>query len=246
MEPRSKMLYTPSQIGEYYDVHGAEYVEFTRESFSWNYIEKPSLDSHLLPLLHRESRVLDIGSGGGRMIEYMVDNGVSPENIQGLDVSATMIEMAKVKHPKVKFKQSDITYSDLPKLSFDVITGLMMVHYLNSDNLILAMKNCHRMLKSGGALFLMLIHPLRQQKEENTSYFDRDWRVSTMPYGAEAPFFHHTISDILHSFFKANLILDVFDEPQILSDGKEEDASLYESYASLNPKRLLIGAKKTT
>lgn len=244
MKIRSNVDYAPRRIEEYFDANGAKYVEFSEKSFSWDYIEKPSIDSYLKPILHNNIKALDLGVGGGRMIHYLSNNGVKLKNITGVDISEKMIELAKVSYPQVRFIQSDISCSDLPSYSFDIITGHMVLHYLDLENLKSTLYDCQRMLKVGGTLCLTGIHPLRKKKEGLSRYFDRGWGISIMPWGVESPFFHHTIGDLVQSLCKAKLTINMFDEPEITLDAKREDPTQYELYKCDGPKRFLLGSQK--
>ncbi|TSA50235.1 class I SAM-dependent methyltransferase, partial [archaeon] len=57
--------------------------------------------------------------GTGKHIEYLKDQF----EIEGLDISREMLEIAHVRNPNVTFHQADMTDFDLGK-KFDVITCL--------------------------------------------------------------------------------------------------------------------------
>ena len=64
-------------------------------------------------------RLLDVACGTGRHIEYLKDQF----EVEGLDISPEMIEIARVRNPNVTFHQADMTAFNLGK-KFDVITCL--------------------------------------------------------------------------------------------------------------------------
>jgi len=64
-------------------------------------------------------RLLDVACGTGKHIEYLKDQF----DVEGLDISPEMLEIARVRNPNVTFHQADMTDFNLGK-KFDVITCL--------------------------------------------------------------------------------------------------------------------------
>jgi Methylase involved in ubiquinone/menaquinone biosynthesis len=58
--------------------------------------------------LGKASRVLDVGTGAGVLVGHFLEEGLSPENIVGCDLSAEMLRNAQDRYPKVTFWQGDI------------------------------------------------------------------------------------------------------------------------------------------
>ena len=98
-------------------------------------------------------RLLDVACGTGKHIEYLKDQF----EIEGLDISREMLEIAHVRNPNVTFHQADMTNFDLGK-KFDVITCLFSaIGYAKTHKLAGKAIACmSRHLVSGG---LLLIEP---------------------------------------------------------------------------------------
>lgn len=62
--------------------------------------------------LNESSRVLDVGTGVGVLIDHILNSGVPHSNIVGCDLSVRMLAEARVRYPGVKFWQGD--FLDLP------------------------------------------------------------------------------------------------------------------------------------
>lgn len=62
----------------------------------------------LLTKLDKDSRVLDVGTGCGVLINHFIACGVQEENVLGVDLSAKMLEQARSRFPKAHFWQGDI------------------------------------------------------------------------------------------------------------------------------------------
>jgi ubiquinone/menaquinone biosynthesis C-methylase UbiE len=75
-------------------------------------------EAQLTPL----SRVLDVGTGAGVLIEHIIAAGVPEHQIVGCDLSTAMLANAKSKYPAVEFWQGDVV--DFPETfgSFDAVT----------------------------------------------------------------------------------------------------------------------------
>jgi hypothetical protein len=52
----------------------ARYDEFAAQSFSWLYIERPSLQALIRPCIGQRTVALDLGCGGGRIIDLRRDH----------------------------------------------------------------------------------------------------------------------------------------------------------------------------
>jgi len=102
-----------------------------------------------------QSRVLDIGSGNGHHVKLLEKAGY---NVEGIDKSSAMVEGAKNKYPKCKFKQADALESmTYPQNTFTTITCLYFTIYYISDKQ-LFLQNCYNWLKPGGSLVLHLVN----------------------------------------------------------------------------------------
>ena len=103
----------------------------------------------------QKSSVLDIGSGNGHHVKLLQKAGY---NVEGVDKSKSMINYAKNKYPKCKFKQGDALESMLyPRNSFSTITCLYFtIYYIKDKQLFL--QNCYNWLKPGGYIVLHLVN----------------------------------------------------------------------------------------
>src|SRR5438477_3636126 len=63
--------------------------------------------------LGENSRVLDVGTGAGALIDYFLDNGVKEQNVVGCDICRSMLDNARERHPNIHFWQGDIV--DFPE-----------------------------------------------------------------------------------------------------------------------------------
>ena len=64
--------------------------------------------------LDRNATVLDVGTGLGVLIPYLLEQGVLADNIVGCDLSRSMLAVARSRFPSVRFWQGD--FLDLPPM----------------------------------------------------------------------------------------------------------------------------------
>jgi len=101
------------------------------------------------------NRVLDVGSGKGHHVNLLNKAGYTAE---GLDISPSMVKLAKKKYPKHDFKNGDALESMLyPADSFTTITCLYFTIYYIKDKTTF-LQNCYNWLKPGGYLVLHLVN----------------------------------------------------------------------------------------
>ncbi len=131
-----------------YDEIGSNYMEY-RDLFS----NLPELEI-VLKHLPEKGNVLDAGCGTGLPIaKFFVEKGFS---VTGIDISETMIELAKVNVPEAKFFRSDMSKLDFPELSFDCITAIYSMFHVPKEKHSSVLENFYRMLKPAGILFFCL------------------------------------------------------------------------------------------
>ncbi len=113
-------MFTTQNIADTYDQIGLNFSA-TREKLS------PEIIS-LLPKLKNDARVLDLGCGNGVLLTALPD-GI---NYTGLDISQTLIQEAKRKHPNQEFVLADLLdNSAWDKLGrYDLIVALAVFHHL--------------------------------------------------------------------------------------------------------------------
>lgn len=99
-------------------------------------------------------RVLDVGTGSGILIHYMVE--YQPSAIHACDLAENMLERARKNFPQVMTHLSDIRDLPLPERSLEVafINGC----FSNIMDKAGSLENLHRMLVDGGRL--VISHPL--------------------------------------------------------------------------------------
>jgi ubiquinone/menaquinone biosynthesis C-methylase UbiE len=106
--------------------------------------------------LTSESIVLDVGSGTGHHVSSIQKRGVP--NVTGIDISPSMVQKAKEMYPDSRFKQGDITQSDLfPSNSFThILCMYFTIYYIQNKEQFF--RNVYNYLMPGGYFVLHLVN----------------------------------------------------------------------------------------
>jgi SAM-dependent methyltransferase len=101
-------------------------------------------------------RVLELGSGAGRLTGYLREiAGV----VHGIDLSARMIDTSRRRYPDVSFEVGDLReLSTIPTAGWDaVVAGFNVIDVLGHADRLMLLDEIHRLLCPGG-LFVMSSH----------------------------------------------------------------------------------------
>lgn len=101
----------------------------------------------------KKAKILDIGSGCGRDVHYLMEEG---HDVIGIDLSKNLVKEAKKRVPTGRFIHMDMLELDFDDESFDGIwCHATLCHVLKKDA-IKALEEMHRVLKSGGVIYIGL------------------------------------------------------------------------------------------
>lgn len=122
--------------------------------------EERLFQRHPLPESN-ETRILDMGTGGGRMIFGLHSRGY--RRLTGIDLSERMIAAASARAEKLgveaTFEVQDVANLPYPDGSFDVIIGLAQIlcHVERAADRRRALARIHRLLAPGGLFYLSVL-----------------------------------------------------------------------------------------
>ena len=135
-------------VREGYDKIGEQYDNY-RGPFS----DKVELDE-FMNLVKPGGHVLEVGCGSGVPIaRALVDNGFQ---VTGIDISQTMIDLAKKRVPEAIFEVGDMTALEFADESFNGIISTYAVFHVPRTKHYALFLDFRRMLKKGGALLFSI------------------------------------------------------------------------------------------
>ncbi|HEV8367660.1 MAG TPA: class I SAM-dependent methyltransferase [Pyrinomonadaceae bacterium] len=133
---------TPAEIARSYD-------ELAEQWNSDGFSRDNGIKQHELAIAFAKNRrcALDVGCGSsGRIVDLLQSHGFE---VEGLDVSQRMIELAKRRHPAVTFHQADICEWELPK-KYDLISAWDSIWHVPLPQQERVLKKLLNGLSSGG------------------------------------------------------------------------------------------------
>ena len=118
----------------------------------------------LLPDI-RGKRILDIGSGTGRIIQILKRKTSSADaHFTAVDISTEMLKIAKNKLPDIDTVHSDMTALNLEDDTFDIAIASFVLVHIPSHQLTKAFDEVARVLKPGGTFILTNINQRKAPK----------------------------------------------------------------------------------
>ncbi|MFA5157631.1 MAG: methyltransferase domain-containing protein [Patescibacteria group bacterium] len=130
------------KTAEVYDKISRIYADtFGEPSFCIDYFIK-----YLIP----GGNILDVGCGPGRDANYFKQKGFE---IEGVDLSEKMIELAQKNYPDIKFSVADMRRLDYPAENFDGIFFSFSLIHLPKADVPSVITKVYKILKKGGIIF---------------------------------------------------------------------------------------------
>lgn len=140
-----------------YEDFATEWAQRMRDgkNITHEYLAKPALFEAAGDVRGKE--ILCIGCGSGEECDAFMKAGA--KRVVGIDLSPSLIEIAKKSYPQIEFYVMDMEQMDVEDASFDVIVSNLTMHYVPSwTPTLLKMKN---ILKPGGEIIITTNHPIR-------------------------------------------------------------------------------------
>jgi len=214
----------------------------TDDSFS-EVIERPAIDRLVGDAAGK--RVLDLGCGAGPYSIWFAERGAL---VSGLDLSATMISLAREKATE-RGLQLDLQVADIREplpfsdTEFDLVFTATALHYV--DDIARLFREVARVMKRDGRLIGSVLHPMStayfpladEDDRHEPRYFGEPLRTIETPWlgydevpdeGRRIACHHHTAAEYFNAITAAGLQITQMCEPQPPGEYALQNAARYE------------------
>lgn len=130
------------QTKNVYEEIASKYLKGTSNSF-------PAELSDFISLLSKDSRVLDVGTAGGRDANVFIKAGM---RVVGTDVVESFLKEARKNVPEAVFVNKDMRNLDFDDGSFDAIWANAVLLHAERSDIPQILNNFYRILTSGGKI----------------------------------------------------------------------------------------------
>ncbi|MCF7917636.1 class I SAM-dependent methyltransferase [Candidatus Gracilibacteria bacterium] len=165
----------------------SEYDQFAKDFSRTRQGDWPEFDL-IFPHLHKGDRILDLGCGNGRLRKFLSSDIIPQGQYFGLDISEELLRFARTEFPKDHFFRGDFA-KKLPfgTDNFNMVISIAAFHHLLSQaDQLSFLGECHRILRSGGILFLTTWKLPRKYFWSN--FLAGRWKNWIIPFGVEKHF----------------------------------------------------------
>ena len=130
-------------------------------TFEWRWRQRTEELLKVFYTIERKevNRGLDIGCSDGRNAEYFIRRTGNKIQVHGIDCRKDLISYwSNRRNPERSFFPTLANAHEIPFLneSFDLVTLLATIEHVNEE---LTLKECYRVLRKGGYIFLTLANP---------------------------------------------------------------------------------------
>jgi SAM-dependent methyltransferase len=190
-----------------------EWIEFTRGDAPFEWHSESFL--HLF-VASGVVAVLDAGCGEGRLSRRLAAAGY---RVTSVDASPTLVRRAREADPRGEYRTADVTDLPFADASFDAVISFMVLQDVADYER--AVGEAARVLRTGGAFYVAIVHPLTSAGDWLDGSIDSDFRVENYcsVFARERPLadrtvtqYHRPIEAYLRAADRAGLTLEALRE----------------------------------
>ncbi len=185
--------------------------DFVRGAEDYNFKSRKAYYSALEMISLKGGKVLDVGCGDGWDLQRISSMGAE---VFGIDSSSELVRMAQKNNPDVPIVWGDMNDLPFKDSYFDVVLSKYVIQ--TSEDVPKTLVEMSRVLKAGGTLAYLAVHPLRQfleKKKHPKDYFMQEVVESRFFGGrvsANEP--THTFNEYFNKNFLRSFRVDYFEE----------------------------------
>ena len=104
-------------------------------------------------LLRDSTRVLDVGCGGGWLLRFLADHGLSEERLAGVDLVPSRVREARTRVPLASIEEGNAAALAHPDSAYDAVClGMVLSSILDEAMRARVASECMRVARPGGAV----------------------------------------------------------------------------------------------
>ena len=170
------------------------------------------------------NRILDVATGGGNFIHFLLEGLQDYAEIIGVDNNEraeTAFTESFKENPKVKFQMMDAEHLDFDDSSFDLVCISNSLHHLNPASILYEMK---RVLRPNGYLLVSEMYCDNQTETQMTHVYLHHWWAAVDTINGVVHNETYTRQELLDLVSKLQLKdLKIFDISDLNEDPKNPD-----------------------
>ncbi|MFH1590267.1 MAG: class I SAM-dependent methyltransferase [archaeon] len=201
-----------------------------------NKISRREYYSALETILFSQKKVLDVGCGDGYDIKKLLRKKAF---MHGIDSSKNLVEKARKNNPNASIIEGNMECLPYEDSFFDVVLSKYVLQ--TSTNVPKVLAEMDRVLKPGGIITYLTVHPLRQfleKKKHPKDYFKQEI-VESIFFGgtvsAQEP--THTMNKYLNPEFLRNFRITYFKEHTDFPSSEKVDGDIYPCFFVLKAEK---------
>jgi SAM-dependent methyltransferase len=175
-------------------------------------------------------RVLDVGCGSGLYAGELVDRGA---DVVGFDGSAKLVQRARERvGGSADLRVHDVRepFDWLPDASIDRALMALVLHHL--DDPVPALREVHRVLRTGGRFVVSTVHPVADWRQLGGSYFTEEMVDDTWNAGWKVRFRRAPLTTWCAEFHEAGFVIERLVEPLPAQSMKDRFPDTYRKLAA--------------
>lgn len=236
------------QTARMYDKFGEQYHKYRklRLNFYNSMVDMPAVLSFLKNI--KKKKIIDLGCGPGFYSEILKKRGAK---VYGIDISKTLIEIAKREVKEVDFRVADIKKIPFKNNTFDVALSALMLDYIKDWDTVF--KEVRRVLKPGGIYIFSKGNPLFECRERIQingedckilgyskggkkvigSYFKERWQEAECIEGMKLRNHHKTYETIINTILRNGFSIEGYSDAKPLQKGRKIAPKHYKTFSKL-------------
>lgn len=213
------------------------YIRYSeKEHTPWERFEKPLWKGIFQELGVKEAVVLDIGSGPGKLVDLLIEEGTKPENIFALEPNSILIDFLYGRGLGINCIIDSSHNLDNPIMQnheFDLVCANMVVNHLSNADFDKLVKDSSGTLGLKGFLIYTTPNPCRKEAKYGLDGVDNSTVIiENAPWGGLVEYHHRSID------YQRKILENLGFNPYFYFDGYDDTFHTMDG-----PKRMMVVAQ---